>query len=103
VSPATYAQRDTIAGLATKHRLPAIAPFSEFAEVGGLMSYGASFATMFQYAASYAVRILKGASPVELPIEQPKSFELSINLKTANVSGLTMPHSLLLRADNIIE
>ena len=56
VSPATYAQRDTIAGLATKHRLPAIAPFSEFAEVGGLMSYGASFATMFHYAASYAVR-----------------------------------------------
>jgi len=103
VSPATYAQRDTIAGLATKHRLPAIAPFSEFAEVGGLMSYGASFATMFHYAASYAVRILKGASPADLPIEQPKSFELSINLKTADVFGLTMPHSLLLRADNIIE
>lgn len=103
VSPTTYAQRAKIAGLAKQHRIPAIAPFSEFAEVGGLMSYGASIAGMFIYAASYVDRILKGATPADLPVEQPKSFDLSINLETAKALGLTMPHSLLLRADNIIE
>jgi putative tryptophan/tyrosine transport system substrate-binding protein len=103
VSPLTYAQRGKIGALATKHRLAAIAPFSEFADAGGLMGYGASIATMFHYAASYADRILKGASPADLPIEQPKSFELSINLKTAKALGLTIPPSLLARADQVIE
>jgi ABC-type uncharacterized transport system substrate-binding protein len=96
VSPATYAQRATIASLAIKNQIPAIAPFSEFAEAGGLLSYGASFASMFHYAAYYVDRILRGTSPAELPIEQPTRFELCINLKTARALGLTIAHSLLI-------
>jgi putative tryptophan/tyrosine transport system substrate-binding protein len=103
VSPVTYAQRAMIASLAIKNRLPAIAPFSEFAESGGLLSYGASFATMFHYAAYYVDRILKGASPGDLPMEQPTKFELCINLKTAKALGLTVPDKLLVAADKVIE
>ena len=103
VSPATYAERAKIARLAIKHRLATIAPFSEFSEVGGLISYGASFATMSQYAAAYVDKILKGAKPGDLPVEQPTKFTFVINLKTAKALGLTIPQLLLLRADQVIE
>jgi putative tryptophan/tyrosine transport system substrate-binding protein len=103
VSPAIYAQRAMIASLAIKHRVPTIAPFSEFAEAGGLLSYGASFASMFRYAAFYVDRILRGASPADLPMEQPTTFELCVNLKTAKALGLTIPPSLLVGADHLFE
>jgi putative tryptophan/tyrosine transport system substrate-binding protein len=103
VSPATYAQRATIASLAIKHRVPTIAPFSEFAEAGGLLSYGASFASMFHYAAYYVDRILRGTSPADLPMEQPTRFELCVNLKTAKALGLTIPPPLLVGADHLFE
>jgi ABC transporter substrate binding protein len=86
-------------GLKAEYTEPPIAPFSEFAESGGLLSYGASFATMFHYAAYYVDRILKGASPGDLPMEQPTKFELCINLKTAKALGLTVPDKLLVAAD----
>jgi putative tryptophan/tyrosine transport system substrate-binding protein len=104
VSPITYAQRATIASLAIKNRLPAIAPFNEFADEGGLLSYGASFATLFRYAAAHYVDpILQGARPGDLPIEQPGKFELSINIKTAKALGMVIPSSLLVRADHLVE
>jgi putative tryptophan/tyrosine transport system substrate-binding protein len=103
VLPAIYAQRALIASLAIRHRVPTIAPFSEFAEAGGLLSYGASFASMFRYAAFYVGRILRGASPADLPMEQPTTFELCVNLKTAKALGLTIPPSLLVGADHLFE
>jgi putative ABC transport system substrate-binding protein len=104
VSPVTYAQRATIASLAINNRLPSIAPFSEFADEGGLLSYGASFATLFRYAATqYVDQILQGARPGDLPIEQPGKFELSINITTAKALGIAIPPSLLVRADHLVE
>jgi putative ABC transport system substrate-binding protein len=91
-----------IANLAAKHRFPLIA-FTEVVEAGGLMAYGASFPEMFQRAATYVDKILKGAKPADLPIEQPTKYELVINLKTAKALGLTIPPSLLQRADQVIE
>jgi putative ABC transport system substrate-binding protein len=99
-----YAQRAKIASLAMQNRLPAIAPFSEFVDDGGLLSYGASFAGMFHYAAAHYVdRILRGARLADLPIEQPTKFEFSINLKTARALRLTVPPHVLAIADRVIE
>jgi ABC-type uncharacterized transport system substrate-binding protein len=103
VSPTTYAQREMIASLAMKKRVPAIAPFCEFAEAGGLLSYGASLASMFHYAAYYVDRILRGTSPADLSMEQPTRFELCVNLKTAKALGLTIPPFLLIGADQRFE
>jgi len=97
------ANRTRIVEFAIRSRLPALFPDSEFATAGGLMAYGPSLASNFRRAASYVDRILKGARPAELPVEQPNKFDLVINLKTAKALGLTIPPSLLLRADQVIE
>jgi putative ABC transport system substrate-binding protein len=91
------------ADLAVRHRLPSLSVTKQFAESGGLMSYAASYTDTYQRAASYVDRILKGAKPSDLPVEQPTKFELVINIKTATVLGLTIPPSLLQRADQVIE
>jgi putative ABC transport system substrate-binding protein len=95
--------RARLSHLAAKSRLPAMYGSREYPEAGGLMSYGADFRHNFRRSATYVDKILKGAKPADLPIEQPAKFELVINLKTAKVLGLTIPPSLLLRADQVIE
>ena len=97
------ANRTRITALAARHRLPAVYPFRDFIELGGLLVYGNDLLDSFQRAATYADRILKGATPNELPVQAPVKFELVINLKTAKALGLTIPPSLLLRADQVIE
>ncbi len=96
------AQRTQITALAATSRLPAVYGIREEAEAGGLMAYGASLADSWRRAATYVDKILKGAKPADLPVEQPTKFELVINLKTAKALGLKIPQSLLLRADEII-
>jgi len=96
-------QRQRIAELALKHRLPWITAQREYVEAGGLISYGEPLAESYRRAAAYVVKILKGAKPGDLPVEQPRIFELWINRKTAKALGLTIPQELLLRADNVIE
>ena len=98
-----YAYRSRVVELAAKHRLPTLYNDKAFVDVGGLMSYGADVNDLFRRAAAYVDRILKGAKPADLPVEQPTKFELLINLKTAKVLGLTIPQTLLLRADQVIE
>jgi putative ABC transport system substrate-binding protein len=95
--------RARILDFAAKHRLPAIFWQSGFAEAGALMSYGTSYPDLFRGAANYVDKILKGAKPADLPVEQPTKFELVINLKTAKALGLTIPQTLLLRADQVIQ
>lgn len=96
-------QRKVIAGLAARYRLPSMFGFRESVEDGGLMSYGANLRGEFRRAAGYVARILKGAKPSDLPIQEPTTFELVINPKTAKALGLTIPQTLLLRADQVIE
>jgi putative tryptophan/tyrosine transport system substrate-binding protein len=102
-SSLAFRNRGRIASLAQKNRLPSIYGLREFADAGGLMAYGPNYAELWRRAAAYVSKILKGAKPGELPVEQPTTFELVINLKTAKALGLTIPPSLLRRADQIIE
>jgi putative ABC transport system substrate-binding protein len=99
----TQANLRPIAELAVRQRLPSIYPAKDYAHVGGLMTYGSSDFHMYQRAATFVDKILKGARPADLPVEQPSKFELVINLKTAKALGLTIPSSLLQRADQVIE
>ena len=97
------AQRTQIAALAAKSRLPAVYGIREEAEAGGLMAYGASLSHMYRRAATYVDKILKGAKPADLPVEQPTRFELVLNMKTAKALGLKFPQTVLIRADQVIE
>jgi putative ABC transport system substrate-binding protein len=92
-----------IADLAIKSRLPAISNLTEFVEAGGLMIYGVSVTDLFRRTATYVDKILKGAKPADLPVEQPKKFEFIINLKAAKQIGLTIPPNVLARADKVIK
>jgi putative ABC transport system substrate-binding protein len=97
------AHQTEIVDFATRHRLPTMTGSRSLVDAGGLMSYGASFLDMFRRAATFVVKILKGAKPADLPVEQPTKFDLVINLKTAKALGLTVPPSILARADEVIE
>jgi putative ABC transport system substrate-binding protein len=92
-----------IVDFAAKSRLLSIFHRSEFADAGGLVTYGPDRSDMFRRAATYVDKILKGAKPGDLPVEQPTKFELVVNLKTAKALGLTIPQSILVRADRVIE
>ena len=98
-----FNERRRLADLAAKHRLPTVFPFREYVDAGGLMAYGPNVPDLFRRAAVFVDKILKGAKPSDLPVEQPTKFELVINLKTAKVLGLTIPPSVLRRADQVIE
>jgi putative ABC transport system substrate-binding protein len=100
--PLTLAHRQQIVEFAVKRQLPAMYEPKEFAEAGGLMSYGPSFSDLYRRAATYVDKILKGAKPSDLPVEQPKKFEFVINLKTAKQIGVTIPPNVLVRADRVI-
>jgi ABC-type uncharacterized transport system substrate-binding protein len=102
-SPVAISQRRQIVDLAAKSRLPAIYPYPEFVEDGGLMTYSVSFTDLFRRAATYVDKILKGAKPADLPVEQPKKFEFIINLKAAKQIGVTIPPNVLARADKVIK
>ena len=105
VHPDTFTtrHRDLIISRAAAHRLPAVYPFGYFAMAGGLLSYGNSTTDVFRQVASYVDRILKGAKPADLPVQQPTKYELIVNLKTAKALGLTIPEAFLARADEVIE
>jgi len=102
-SVVTTTQREKIIDLAVKNRLPAIYFTAEWVQAGGLLAYGASFTDLFRRAATYVDRILKGAKPADLPVEQPTKFELVVNLKTAKALGLTIPASVLARAEEVLQ
>jgi ABC-type uncharacterized transport system substrate-binding protein len=101
-APLFFTHRTTLLKLASKARLPVISGERQYADEGGLMSYGANYADQMRRSAGYVDRILKGANPGDLPIEQPTKFELVVNLKTAKTLGITIPESILLRADEVI-
>jgi putative ABC transport system substrate-binding protein len=98
-----WSLRDRVVAISARHRLPAVYPEVEFVEAGGLMAYGPNVPDNFRRAAGYVDKVLKGAKPGDLPIEQPAKFDFAINLKAAKALGLTIPPSLLLRADQVIE
>jgi putative ABC transport system substrate-binding protein len=100
--PVINLHRKQIAELAAKNRLPAIYPFPDYVEAGGLMSYSANIVDLYRRAATYVDKILKGAKPADLPVEQPIKFEFIINLKAAKQIGLTIPPNVLARADRVI-
>ena len=99
----TQSKAETIVGLAAKHKLLTAYPAREFVEMGGLMSYGPSYPDLYYRAAGLIDKILKGAKPGDLPVEQPTKLELVINRKSANALGLSIPQSLLISADKVIE
>ena len=101
--PLFITHRKRIADLALSHRLPGVSGAREYAEAGLLMSYGASYPESARRAAVYVDKILKGAKPADLPVERPTKFEFVINLKTAKQIGLTIPQSVLFRADKVIK
>ena len=101
--PVIIINQQRIVAFAAKNRLPAIYPYSEFIDAGGLMFYGVSFSDLFRRAATYVDKILKGAKPADLPVEQPTKFEFVINLITANQIGVTIPPNILARADKVIK
>jgi len=98
-----FTQRGQLIPLASSHAIPAIYPWLDFAVAGGLISYAPSYTTIFRQAGMYAGKVLNGAKPTDLPVQQPTKFDLVINLKTAKALGLTIPQSLLARADEVIE
>jgi putative tryptophan/tyrosine transport system substrate-binding protein len=102
-TPVLIVRRRQIAELATKNRLPIAYGQPEYVEEGGLMSYGTSVTDLYRRAATYVDKILKGAKPADLPIEQPSKFELVINLKAAKQIGLMIPPNVLVRADRVIK
>jgi len=102
-SPVTFANRREVVELAVKQRLPAIYHRGQFVEEGGLMSYGVNVLDLARRAATYVDKILKGAKPADLPVEQPTKFEFVINLKAAKQIGLTIPPNVLVRADKVIK
>jgi len=101
-SPAFSRHRAKLLALAAQARLPAVYGVKHFVEDGGLISYGANLADLFRRSAGYVDKILKGAKPGDLPIEQPTKFELVVNVKTAKALGITVPESVLFRADEVI-
>jgi ABC-type uncharacterized transport system substrate-binding protein len=102
-SPMFFNERRQIVELAAKYQLPSISVAKEFVQIGGLISYGASIYDLVERSATFVDKILKGAKPSDLPVEQPTTFELAINLKTAKTLGITIPQSLIYRADEVIE
>jgi putative ABC transport system substrate-binding protein len=103
VDPFTRSQRSRIVEFAAEQRIPAMYETSDFVDVGGLISYGPIVADQYRRAAAYVDKILRGAKPADLPIEQPTTFELAINMKAAKALGIKVPESILLRADKVIE
>jgi len=102
-NPVTLLSRGQIASFAQRNRRPSIYGQKEYVDAGGLMSYGPSLSDQFRRAATYVDKILKGAKPADLPVEQPTKFDLVINLKSAKALGLTIPQSVLQRADQVIQ
>ena len=102
-SPVNFGHRNTIVELVTKAQLPATYQDKQFVLAGGLMSYGSNIPDQFRRAALIVAKVLKGANPADLPVEQPTTFELIINQRTAKALGLTIPQSLLVRADEVIQ